>query len=146
MRSGVSWEKKDKNCTDEEKPKFGSQWDHVVVDVSSRAVIAMVCEKRTKQNTEELIGDFASRTNGGKPPELFTTDADWCYKGALLSVYGQWVYPEPTGKPGRPKKPYQVVPEMQYVTVKKVRKGGRVVNVTTEQVYIWNTVRTLSRT
>ena len=81
------------------------------------------------------MGDFASRANDGKPPQLFTTDADWCYKGALLNVYGEWVYPEPTGKPGRPQKPYQVVPEMEYVTVKKVRKGGRVVNVTTEQVY-----------
>ncbi len=39
------------------------------------------------------------------------------------------------GKRGRPRQPYQVVPEMQYVRVKKVRKGGRVVNVTTEQVY-----------
>ncbi|MCZ6681109.1 MAG: hypothetical protein O7E52_28140 [Candidatus Poribacteria bacterium] len=95
----------------------------------------MVCGKRTKENTEERIGDFASRANDGNPPQLFTTDADWCYKGALLCVYGQWVYPEPTGKPGRPRHPYQMVPDLQYVTVKKVRKGGRVVNVTPEQVY-----------
>ncbi|MCH8293093.1 hypothetical protein IH992_18545 [Candidatus Poribacteria bacterium] len=129
------WGKKDKNCTDDEKPNCGSQWDNVVLDVESRAVISMVCGKRTKENTEQLIGDFASRANDGKPPGLFTTDADWCYKGALLAVYGQWVYPQPTGKPGRPRQPYQAIPHMQYVTVKKVRKGGRVVNVTTEQVY-----------
>ena len=134
-RNGVSWEKKDKNCTDDEKLDCGSQWDHVVVDVESRSVISMACGKRTKENTEELIGDLATRANGGNPPQLFTTDADWCYKKALLSVYGEWVYPKPTGKPGRPKKPYQVVPDMQYVTVKKIRKGGRVVNVTTEPVY-----------
>ncbi len=134
-RNGRSWEKKDKNCTDEEKPNKGSQWDHVVLDVESRAVISLVCGKRTKENTEQLIKDFAQRANDGKPPGLFTTDADWCYKGALLSVYGEWVYPEPTGKPGRPRQPYQVVPDMQYVMVKKARKGGRVVNVTTEQVY-----------
>jgi len=134
-RNGVSWEKKDKVCTAEEKPSKGSQWDHVVLDVESRAVISLVCGKRTKENTEELIADFASRANDGKPPQLFTTDADWCYKGALLCVYGEWVAPEPTGKRGRPRQPYQVVPDMQYVTVKKTRKGGRVVNVTTEQVY-----------
>ncbi len=122
-------------CTDEEKSSKGAQWDHVVLDVESRAVISLVCGKRTKENTEELIGDFASRTNDGQPPQLFTTDADWCYKGALLAVYGEWVYPKPTGKPGRPRAPYQAVPDMQYVTVKKQRKGGRVVNVTTEQVY-----------
>ena len=95
----------------------------------------MACGKRTKENTEELVQDFASRVNDGRPPQLFTTDADWCYKGALLAVYGQWVYPEPTGKPGRPRQPHQVVDDMQYVTVKKLRKGGHVVNVTTEQVY-----------
>ena len=82
-----------------------------------------------------MINDFAQRVNDGKPPRLFTTDADWCYKGALLAVYGKWVIPERTGKPGRPRQPYQVVSDMQYVTVKKGRKGGRVVNVTTEPVY-----------
>ena len=49
------------------------QWDHVVIDAESKAV--MVCDKRTKENTEELIQDFASRCNDGNPPDLFTTDA-----------------------------------------------------------------------
>ena len=107
----------------------------MVLDVESRAVISLVCGKRTKENTKQLIDDFASRANDGKPPRLFTTDADWCYKGALLTVYGESVSPEPSGKPGRPRQPYQAVGDMQYVTVRKVRKGGRVVNVTAEQVY-----------
>ena len=100
MRSGVLWEKKDNNCNEEEKLDCGSQWDHVVLDVESRAILSMVCGKRTKENTEELIGDFASRANDGNPPQLFTTDADWCYKGALLCVYGQWVDQSPQASRG----------------------------------------------
>jgi hypothetical protein len=48
----------------------GDQWDHVVIDAESKAVISMVCGKRTKENTNELIKDFASRCNDGKPPCL----------------------------------------------------------------------------
>ena len=56
----------------------------------------MVCGKRTKENTEELIQDFANRANDGKPPRLFTTDDYPCYRDALLHVYGEWVFPERT--------------------------------------------------
>lgn len=124
--------KKEKECTDEEKEEHGDQWDHVVMDAESKAVISVVCGKRTKENTEELIQDLASRCN---PPELFTTDDYSCYKDAFLHVYGAWVIPERTGKPGRPEKPFQTEPDMQYATVKKKRKRGRVVSVDTKQVY-----------
>ncbi len=135
MRNGASWKKKEKACTDEEKEDHGDQWDHVVIDAQSKAVISMVCGKRTKENTEELIQDLASRCNDGEPPELFTTDDYSCYKDAFLHVYGKWVIPERTGKPGRPKNPFQTEPDMQYATVTKKRKRGRVVSVDTKQVY-----------
>jgi hypothetical protein len=99
MRSGVSWGKKEEVCLDEEKD---DQWDHVVIDAESKAIISMVCG--TKENTEELIHDFASRCNEGNPPELFTTDDYSCYKDAFRHVYGEWEYPERTGKAGRPRK------------------------------------------
>ena len=57
MRNGASWEKKEKVCTDEEKEDHGDQWDHVVIDSEIKAVISMVCGKRTQENTEELIDD-----------------------------------------------------------------------------------------
>jgi IS1 family transposase len=135
MRNGVSWEKKEKACTDEEKKDNGDQWDHVAIDAESKAVISMVCGKRTKENTGELIKDFASRCNDGKPPELFTTDDYSCYEDAFLNVYGGWVIPERTGKPGRPRNAYQTEPDMQYATVKKHRVRGRVVSISIEQVY-----------
>jgi IS1 family transposase len=116
MRNGVLWEKKEEVCPDEEKEKHGDQWDHVVIDAESKAVISMVIGKRTKENTEELLRDFASRVNEGKPPRLFTTDDYPCYKDALLSVYGKWVVPERTGKRGRPRDPFQTMPDMQYAT------------------------------
>jgi len=127
--------KKEKSCTDEEKEAHGDQWDHAVIDVESKAVISIVSGKRTKENTEELIQDFANRCNDGEPPELFTTDDYSCYQDALLHVYGTWIIPERTGKPGRPKGAFRTEAEMQYVTVKKERKGGRVVSVDTRQVY-----------
>jgi IS1 family transposase len=135
MRNGVSWEKKEEVCLDEEKDEHGDQWDHVVIDAESKAIISMVCGKRTKENTEELIHDFASRCNDGKPPELFTTDDYPCYKDAFLNVYGEWVIPERTGKPGRPREAYQTEPDMQYATVKKHRKQGCVVSIDIEQIY-----------
>ena len=39
MRNGASWKKKEKACTDEEKEDHGDQWDHVVMDAESKAVI-----------------------------------------------------------------------------------------------------------
>jgi IS1 family transposase len=135
MRNGTLWGKKEEVCRDEEKDEHGDQWDHMVMDAESKSVISMVCGKRTKENTEELIVDFASRANDGKPPRLFTTDDYPCYKDALLHVYGEWVIPERTGKRGRPRKAYQMIPDMQYATVKKERKRGRVVSVKTEHVY-----------
>ncbi len=135
MRNGTSWGKKEQACTDEEKEEHGDQWDHVVIDADSKAIISMVCGKRTKENTEALIQDFASRCNNGKPPKLFTTDDYPCYENVFLHVYGECVVPERTGNPGRPRKPFQTEPDMQYATVKKHRKGGRVVSVDTKQVY-----------
>ena len=135
MRNGASWGKKEKACTTEETEDHGDQWDHVVIDAESKAVISMVCGKRTKENTEELIQDFAGRCNDGEPPELFTTDDYSCYEDAFLHVYGQWTISERTGKRGRPRKPFQTEPDMQYATVKKQRKGGRVISIETKQVY-----------
>jgi len=34
------------------KEEHGDQWDHVVIDAESKAVISMVNGKRTKENTE----------------------------------------------------------------------------------------------
>jgi hypothetical protein len=122
-KNGTSWGKKEGVCLNEEKEDHGDQWDHVVIDAESKAVISMVTGKRTKENTDELIGDFASRVNEGEPPLLFTTDDYPCNKDALLSVYGKWVVPERTGKRGRPRNPFRTIPDMQYATLCSAESG-----------------------
>ena len=62
--------KKQKNCDplsprDETK---GDQWDHTAMDVDSRVVVSLVIGKRDKENLEEVVADFASRTGGAPPP------------------------------------------------------------------------------
>ena len=49
---------------------------------------------------------------------------------AILEAYGEPVVPERTGKPGRPKKAYNVPPkDLHYATVHKTREKGRVVKI-----------------
>jgi len=45
MRNGILWGKKEEVCLAEEKEDHGDQWDHVVIDAESKAIISMVCGK-----------------------------------------------------------------------------------------------------
>ena len=68
--------------------------------------------------------------------DLLVSDEYPAYKTAILHTYGETVVPPPTGKPGRPKKPYIVAPEgLRYATVHKTRKKGRVVHVEVRIVF-----------
>lgn len=119
--------KKNKNCDplDPQDDFKGDQWDHIAIDVESRFVISLVIGKRSKDNVNEVVADFANRTNN-VPPALITTDDCSTYVGTLLEQYGQIVEPPPTGKPGRPRKPIkQWPPKAVYATVNKTYgKGG----------------------
>lgn len=136
---GASWGKKDKHCDpanpgDEDK---GSHWDHMILDAETKLVVSMVIGPRSEENTLRLIQDFppAAGTNY-RLPALFTSDEYPTYASALMEVYGQTVIPPRSGKRGRPKRPYKVVPhDMVYATVRKERQKGKVVKVTVAQVY-----------
>lgn len=96
----------------------------------------MVPGKRTEENTKALIADFSSRVNQGQPPSLMTADDYGPYRKYLLEAYGEEVRPEPTGKPGRPKKPYKVAPpDFLFASVQKTRKQGKVVEVDLRLVF-----------
>jgi IS1 family transposase len=129
--------KKEKNC-DEDDPEDrfrGDCWDHVALDAEHRLVLAVVPGERTTESVEELVGDVKGRL-GGRAPDLITTDEYSAYEGAILEAFGDEVVPPRTGKPGRPRKPYKVVPTgLRYATVHKVRKKGRVVDVVTRVVF-----------
>ena len=67
---------------------------------------------------------------------LLTSDSLPHYIQAILRVFGVWVQSQRKGQRGRFPKPRQVASEgLQYATVHKERKKGRVVSVTTQIVY-----------
>ena len=123
--------KKEKNCdpNDPADARQGDHWDHVALDPEHRLVVSVVPGERTAANTKELVQDFYRRTEG-RIPNLITTDEYPAYETAILETYGETVVPERTGKPGRPKAPYQVPPPaLNYATVQKTREKGRVVKI-----------------
>jgi hypothetical protein len=67
---------------------------------------------------------------------LLTSDSLSQYVKAILRVFGVWIQPQRKGNRGRIPNPKQVPPEgLNYATVHKERKKGRVVSVTTKVVY-----------
>jgi IS1 family transposase/transposase-like protein len=129
--------KKEKNCDDDQPgDQFrGDCWDHVALDPEHRLVVSVVPGERTAASVRELVDDVKERLDG-RIPELITTDEYAPYEGAILEAFGTEVVPPPTGKPGRPRKPYKVAPEgLNYATVHKTREKGRVVEVTTRLIF-----------
>jgi len=138
MRNGVLWGKKEKHLSEQEKAQGnkGDQWDHVALASKEKLVVSLVPGKRTQENTRKLVKDFSLRVNGGQPPALMTADEYGLYPKCILETYGKEVSPEPTGKPGRPKKPYKVAPpDLLFATVCKRRERGRVVKVEIRLVF-----------
>jgi IS1 family transposase/transposase-like protein len=129
--------KKQKNC-DEDEPndRFrGDCWDHVALDPEHRLVVSVVPGERTAESVRELVGDVKERL-GGRAPRLITTDEYSPYEGAILEAFGREVVPPRTGRRGRPRSPYKVAPEgLNYATVHKTRKKGRVVEVATRVIF-----------
>jgi IS1 family transposase len=129
--------KKEKRC-DEDDPadRFrGDCWDHVAFDPEHRLVLSVVPGERTAESVEELVGDVRGRLEG-RIPRLITTDEYSAYEGAILEAFGEEVVPPRTGRPGRPQQPYKVAPTgLNYATVHKMRKKGRVVAVTTRVIF-----------
>jgi hypothetical protein len=98
-------------------------------------VLSLVVGKRTAEAVQTLVEDFHRRT-GGRVMRLMTSDEYPAYTDAIRSAYGQVVVPPRTGRPGRPRKPYTVVPTpLTYATVHKERANGRVVRVSTRVVF-----------
>ncbi len=129
--------KKEKNCdADDPADRLrGDCWDHVAFDPEHRLVVAVVPGERTAESVEELVGEVKGRLDG-RAPKLITTDDYSAYEGAILEAFGIEVVPPRTGRPGRPRSPYKVAPRgLNYATVHKTRKKGRVVSVTTRVIF-----------
>jgi IS1 family transposase len=126
--------KKQKNC-DPDDARRGDCWDHVALDPQSRLVVSLVVGKRTADATHALVRDFRRRT-GGRVMRLMTSDEYPVYAEAIRDAYGSRVTPPRTGRRGRPRKPYTVVPPaVRYATVRKEKENNRVVRVSTRVVF-----------
>lgn len=126
--------KKEKNC-DPDDARHGDCWDHTAIDPETRLVVSLVVGKRTAEAVSGVVQDFRRRT-GSRVMRLITSDEYPAYTDAIRDAYGQRVTPPRTGRPGRPRKPYTVVPPaVTYATVHKHREDGRVVRVSTRVVF-----------
>lgn len=111
----------------------GDQWDFVALDPDSRLVLGVLVGKRLRDNAAQLLADVKARLAG--VPALITSDEWSSYPEVIQEVFGVAVTPPRTGKPGRPAGPRQEIPpELNYATVHKKRRQGRVVEVVTRVV------------
>lgn len=104
-------------------------------DAESRLVLAVVPGARNAEAVEEVVGEVKDRTRG-RVLELATSDDYPAYETALLKAYGREVATTATGRPTRTMIPEKVPPPgMNYATVEKVRKKGRVIGIATRVVF-----------
>jgi IS1 family transposase len=129
--------KKQKNCdpTDPADDHKGDWWDHIAYDAESRLVLAVVPGARSIENAEEIVREVHDRT-AGDADVLLTSDEYPAYESAIGHVYGTPEEPKPTGTPGRPPVvPRREIPAgLNYATVHKERRKGRVVSIVTAVV------------
>lgn len=105
------------------------------MDAQTKLAVSLVMGPRTQENATALWQDFAARTDH-TIPALITTDEYQPYRGAILRTYGHVKVVSRTGKPGRPRKPHVVPPKgLVYAMVHKLRRKGRVVQVTIRRVF-----------
>lgn len=129
--------KKQRHCDPDDAADWvcGDQWDHVAFDPDSRLVLEVIVGPRTHDFAERLLASVRDRL-GGRAPERIDSDEHLPYPDAVRSVFGQRQVPPRTGRPGRPAGPRLVVPAgLNYVTVHKTRRRGRVTAVATRVVF-----------
>ena len=81
-----------------------------------------------------MLHDLVKRTAGRKP--LFVSDELPHYANILAELYHKMVPVGPTGKRGRPRNPQCVIdPDLDYATVHKTRKGGRITEVSRRVIF-----------
>ena len=107
----------------------------MALDPETRLVVGLVVGKRTAEATHALVRDIRRRT-GNRVMRLMTSDEYPVYEEAIREAYGRVVVPPRTGRPGRPRNPYTVVPPgVTYATVRKEKENNRVVRVSTRVVF-----------
>jgi IS1 family transposase/transposase-like protein len=116
----------------------GEKWIWTSVETVSRLVLAYKVGRHTLEEAREILLKTVQTADSDIPP-LFVTDELSHYSTVLGEMFSSSEPVPPTGKPGRPAKPKQVIdPDLHYATVKKTRKGGSVVKV--ERTVVFGTM------
>lgn len=115
--------------------EWGDTWVWVAFDPVHKLVIAVLVGEHSDEEAVGFLARLRARLTDACQP-LLTSDSLPHYIQAILQVFGVWSQPQRKGDRGRFPKPRQVPPEeLNYATVHKERKKGRVVSVTTKIVY-----------
>jgi len=103
MSSGVL-SKKQKNCSEDKHDEAGDAWDHTAVTADSKLMVSLMVGKRTKDQTNELMGDAKSRLRSSHLPVLLS-DGYEGYEPAILNAFGRRYPAAQSGLKGRPSNP-----------------------------------------
>jgi IS1 family transposase len=117
-------QKKQKNCSEDERDEAGDFWDHTAVTADSKLMVSLVVGKRTKDQTNELVRDAKSRLRAGHLPVLLS-DGYEGYEPAILSAFGRRYPAAKSGLKGRPSNPVICWPQgLAYGQVIKSASDG----------------------
>jgi len=94
----------------------------VALDPEHRLIVSVVPGKRSPDHVRLLLEDFRRRT-AGRIMNLMTSDEYPAYREMILEVYGQIITPEPTGRPGRPRR--RINSHRQSCCMRQCIKSGR---------------------
>jgi IS1 family transposase len=132
--------KKQEQCDPEDQADHtaGDCWDHVALDAEHRLVLGVVFGKRSATKIKNLLETVKEQLKG-RVPRLVTSDQLSCYQTVLKLI---WPSIPPLErdprcqKRTRHKQPRHAPdPALNYATVCKQRKNGRVVSVQTKAVF-----------
>jgi IS1 family transposase len=138
------YQKQDR-CNPEEASDHtrGDCWDHVAFDPEHRLVLAVVFGKRSNLRILRLMQQVRKQL-GGRVPRLITSDDYAGYQTVLDLVWNQPERPRPSGQGRRrPPRKRRKQKRLNYATVCKRRKDGRVVSV--EKKIIFGTEKSVAK-
>ena len=119
--------KKEAHCDADEKT-FGDNWDHTAIDTESRLLLTIVPGKRTGAQCQKVVDDVKKRTDG-RTDLLITSDEHAPYETAIKQAYAvETQQPDGSTQKEMPK-------DLCYATVRKTRKGGRVIDIVKTLVF-----------
>ena len=126
--------KKKKSADQEEIERdIGRKWIWTALDTTSRLIICFLLGDRTLEDARSFLNELILKIDN---VPLFVSDELPHYADSLKELFHEIIEPEPTGRPGRPRKPKKVVTDdLDYATVHKTRDKGRVVKVETKIVF-----------